>query len=155
MQDLHIRTAAAADAPVIAAFNLAMARETEHLELDPARLRAGVEAVLADAAKGFYLVAESGGRVVGQLMITFEWSDWRNGNFWWIQSVYVDPEARGLGVYRRLYQHVRGAADARGNVCGIRLYVERENVRAQEVYRRQGMSAAPYEMYEVDLVLRR
>ena len=88
-------------------------------------------------------------------MITFEWSDWRNGNFWWIQSVYVAPEARGSGVYRRLYEHVREAAVEAGNVCGLRLYVERANRRAQEVYQRQGMRAAPYEMYEVDFVIGR
>jgi ribosomal protein S18 acetylase RimI-like enzyme len=155
MLELRIRGALPEDAPVIAGFNAAMALETEHLTLDPVRLRAGVEAVLADAAKGFYFVAEEDGQVVGQLMITFEWSDWRNGNFWWIQSVYVQPETRGLGVYRRLYEHVRSAAADAGNVCGIRLYVERENKRAQEVYRRQGMRAAGYEMYEVDLVIRR
>ena len=156
MEDLRIRRAISSDAPVIAAFNAAMARETEHLELDPIRLLTGVEAVLADPAKGFYTVAESGGgQVVGQLMITFEWSDWRNGNFWWIQSVYVDAPARGTGVYKRLYEHIRHAAAEAGNVCGLRLYVERDNTRAQEVYRRQGMQATAYRMFEVDFVIGR
>ena len=156
MDELRIRQAEPRDAGTIAAFNAAMAQETEHLELDPQRLRAGVDAVLSDPAKGFYLVAEKGGgRVVGQLMITFEWSDWRNGNFWWIQSVYVDTDARGAGVYKRLYDAVRVAAGEAGNVCGIRLYVERDNTRAQEVYRRQGMHATAYEMYEVDFVIAR
>ncbi len=156
MDDLRIRRANTSDAATIAAFNAAMARETEHLELDPVRLLAGVEAVLADEAKGFYVVAESGtGRVVGQLMITFEWSDWRNGVFWWIQSVYVDQPARGAGVYKRLYEHIRSAATAAGNVCGLRLYVERDNSRAQEVYRRQGMQATAYQMFEVDFVIGR
>ena len=155
MDELRIRRAGMADAADIAGFNAAMARETEHLELDPARVRAGVEAALADEAKGFYLVAETGGRPVGQLMITYEWSDWRNGNFWWIQSVYVEPASRGLGIYRRLYGAVREAAEMAGNVCGIRLYVERDNTRAQDVYRRQGMHATAYEMYEVDFVLKR
>ena len=156
VDELRIRRGIPGDAPSIAGFNAAMARETEHLELDATRLRAGVDAVLADPAKGFYLVAENEDRrVVGQLMITFEWSDWRNGVFWWIQSVYVDPAARGAGVYRRLYQHVRQAAADAGNVCGLRLYVERENTRAQEVYRRQGMRATAYDMYEVDFVIDR
>jgi ribosomal protein S18 acetylase RimI-like enzyme len=156
MQELRIRRAAVQDGEIIAAFNAAMARETEHLELEPARLRAGVAAVLSDESKGFYLVAEDGaGAVVGQLMITFEWSDWRNGVFWWIQSVYVAPEARGAGVYRRLYDEVKCAASAAGNVCGIRLYVERDNRRAQEVYVRQGMRATAYDMYEVDFVIGR
>ena len=156
MDDLRIRRAVPGDAAAIADFNAAMARETEHLELDAPRLRAGVEAVLADAGKGFYLVAENADRrVVGQLMITYEWSDWRNGVFWWIQSVYVEPVARGTGVYRRLYEQVREAAAGAGNVCGLRLYVERENTRAQEVYRRQGMRPTAYEMYEVDFVIGR
>ena len=156
MDDLRIRRAISSDAPVIATFNAAMARETEHLELDPVRLLAGVEAVLSDPAKGFYTVAESNaGNVVGQLMITFEWSDWRNGNFWWIQSVYVDAPARGTGVYKRLYEHIRHAAAEAGNVCGLRLYVERDNTRAQEVYRRQGMQATAYQMFEVDFVIGR
>lgn len=155
MGELRIRPALLGDAATIAEFNRAMARETEHLELDPVRVRAGVEAVLGDPAKGFYLVAESGGRVVGQLMITFEWSDWRNGSFWWIQSVYVDAAARGAGVYKRLYEQVRTMAAEAGNVCGLRLYVERDNKRARDVYYRQGMRPTAYEMYEVDFVLER
>lgn len=155
MDELRIRLAELPDAAVIAGFNAAMAKETEHLELDADRLRAGVEAVLSDSSKGFYFVAESTGGVVGQLMITFEWSDWRNGNFWWIQSVYVDTPARGSGVYKKLYTFVREAAAEAGNVCGIRLYVERDNTRAQEVYRRQGMHATAYRIYEVDFVIGR
>jgi ribosomal protein S18 acetylase RimI-like enzyme len=93
--------------------------------------------------------------VVGQLLITFEWSDWRNGCFWWIQSVYVDVRARGAGVYKRLYEHVQGLAAEAGDVCGLRLYVERDNQRAREVYQRQGMRQAPYCMYEIDFVLGR
>ena len=152
----NIRLATAADAAVIASFNAAMARETEHLELEPDRLRQGVEAVLSDPAKGFYLVAEEGdARVTGQLMITYEWSDWRNGVFWWIQSVYVAPEARGRGIYRQLFARVREEAAAKGNVCGLRLYVERDNRRAQAVYVKQGMRATAYDMYEVDFVIGR
>jgi ribosomal protein S18 acetylase RimI-like enzyme len=156
MDELRIRRGQARDAATIVAFNAAMAHETEHLALDLERLQRGVVAALSDPAKGFYLVAETAaGRVVGQLMITFEWSDWRNGNFWWIQSVYVATDARGAGVYKRLYEAVRRAADEAGNVCGIRLYVERDNKRAQEVYRRQGMQPTAYEMFEVDFTIQR
>ena len=153
--NLTIRPATASDAETIAAFNAAMARETEHIELDPKRLLDGVQAVLADRSKGFYTVAEAGGRVVGQMMITFEWSDWRNGVFWWIQSVYVDPDFRSQGVFKQLYGHVAGRAKSAGDVCGLRLYVERDNSRAQQTYQGLGMTKTPYEVYEVDFVLRR
>ncbi|MBM3794810.1 MAG: GNAT family N-acetyltransferase [Acidobacteria bacterium] len=157
MPKLSIRRATPADAEVIVRFNQAMARETEHLELDSARVEPGVAAVLEDASKGLYWLAidEASGAVVGQLMITYEWSDWRNGVFWWIQSVYVDPAARGQGVYRALYDHVKAEAASSGGVCGIRLYVERENRRAQAVYEKQGMRATDYLMYEVDFVIQR
>jgi ribosomal protein S18 acetylase RimI-like enzyme len=152
---MQIRPAAAADLDALAAYNAAMALETEHLELDLERLRAGVKAVLDDAAKGFYLVAEEAGEVAGQLLITYEWSDWRNGVFWWIQSVYVRPESRGRGVYSTLYSDAVRRAREAGNVCGLRLYVERENRRAQAAYRKLGMNPAVYEMYETDFVLPR
>jgi ribosomal protein S18 acetylase RimI-like enzyme len=139
--------------------NAAMALETEGLALDRLRLRAGVGAVLDDPEKGFYLVAEGevGARrgVLGQLMVTFEWSDWRNGVFLWIQSVYVWPEARRQGTYRRLYAELRRIATARGDVSGIRLYVERENRKAQATYAALGMKRAHYDMFEVDFVLER
>ena len=150
-----IRPAIASDAETIAAFNAAMARETEHMELDQTRLLEGVRAVLADSSKGSYTVAEADGRVVGQMMITFEWSDWRNGVFWWIQSVYVRPDFRSRGVFKRLYGHVAEQAKSAGDVCGLRLYVERENSRAQQTYQHLGMTKTPYEVYEVDFVLRR
>ena len=101
--NIQIRRATTADAARIADHNAAMARETENVQLDPERLRLGVDAVLNDSAKGFYTVAEAEAQVVGQMMITFEWSDWRNGTFWWVQSVYVQPEYRRRGLYRRLY----------------------------------------------------
>jgi ribosomal protein S18 acetylase RimI-like enzyme len=88
-------------------------------------------------------------------MITYEWSDWRNGNFWWIQSVYVRPDARGRGVFRRLYQAVEEAARKSGESCGLRLYVEGENERAQRVYEGLGMKSTSYRFYEVDFVLQR
>ncbi|MBI1357290.1 MAG: GNAT family N-acetyltransferase [Acidobacteria bacterium] len=153
--DFAIRLAAPDDAPTLAAFNAAMARETEHLELDAERLLRGVRAVLDDPAKGFYLVAEEGGTVIGQLMITYEWSDWRNGVFWWVQSVYVRPESRGRGVYTTLYREAVRRAQAAGDVCGLRLYVEKENSRAQAAYRKLGMDETVYLMYETDFVLQR
>lgn len=145
-----VRPAVPGDAAVIAGFNAAMARETEHLELDPARLLAGVEAVLADPAKGFYLVACDGERVIGQLMITYEWSDWRNGNFWWIQSVYVESAWRARGVFRTLFREAERMARESGSSCGLRLYVEAENRRAQRVYEGLGMREVSYRFYQVD-----
>jgi GNAT superfamily N-acetyltransferase len=150
-----IRPSNPADAPVIAGFNARLAQETEHLQLDPARLRAGVDAVLADANKGAYWVAEAAGEVVGQLMITFEWSDWRNGSFWWIQSVYVRADWRLRGVFKALYQHVHQQARSRNEVCGLRLYVERDNQRARQLYQRLGLRPTSYELYEVDFRIAR
>ena len=110
----------------------------------------GVRAVLGDAERGLYFVAESGGNLIGQMMVTREWSDWRNGWFWWIQSVYVKPEFRQHGVYRRLHEHVERTARATAGVCGLRLYVEHENERAQRVYERLGMARTTYRMFETD-----
>ena len=153
--DIHIRRATVADAEIIAQHCAAMAAETENLALDRDRLRRGVEAVLQDPSKGFYTVAEADGVVVGQMMVTLEWSDWRNGTFWWLQSVYVQPEYRRRGVYRQLYERVFEEARARKDICGLRLYVSQENASAQQVYARLGMKQAHYEMYEVDFVLER
>ncbi len=153
--NMIIRGATPADAETIAAHNAAMAAETEGLERDRGRLAEGVRAVLEDASKGFYTVAEVNGQVVGQMLITLEWSDWRNGTFWWVQSVYVRPEHRRRGVYRRIYQRVMEQAKALGNVCGFRLYVDKQNSRAQKVYEHLGLRMTNYEMYEVDFVLRR
>jgi ribosomal protein S18 acetylase RimI-like enzyme len=143
-----IRAATPADVETIASFNEAMATETEGKTLDPSTIRAGVRGLFARPDLGFYIVAEDGGRIVGQLMITYEWSDWRDGVFWWIQSVYVRPEVRGKGVYRALHGHVRAMAKDAGGVCGFRLYVERENAAAQETYRRLGMHETPYVLFE-------
>jgi ribosomal protein S18 acetylase RimI-like enzyme len=107
-----------------------------------------VEKALADPARGRYFVAEAGGEAVGALLVTTEWSDWRDGWFWWIQSVYVARERRGRGVYSALHEHVRAAALASGEVIGLRLYVERENARAQRLYRRLGMAETYYRLYE-------
>jgi ribosomal protein S18 acetylase RimI-like enzyme len=151
MSDLVLRRALPEDADAIAAFNLAMARETEAKALDPATLGRGVRALLADESKGFYLLAARDGRAVGQLMVTFEWSDWRNGVFWWIQSVYVTPASRRQGVYRALHQQVVAEARRAGGVCGLRLYVAKANRAAQSTYRALGLSPTCYDMYEIEL----
>ena len=143
-----VRDATEADAPKIVEFQLAMAKETEGIELDRETCTRGVAAVFSDATLGRYFVAAQDGVVVGSLMITYEWSDWRNGVFWWIQSVYVRPEFRGKGIYRALHAHVRTMAKAAGGVCGFRLYVEKENAAAQETYRRLGMHETPYVLFE-------
>ena len=155
MADITIRLAAAADAEFLVRGNASMALETEHLSLDLDRLRDGVHAVFEEPARGVYYIAEIGGRRVGQMMITYEWSDWRNGTFWWIQSVWVEPDARGQGVFKALYAHVEKLARADGRVCGLRLYVENENERAQGTYERCGMKRTVYQMFEVDFVLGR
>ena len=152
MKDLSspvaIRRGVAADADVIAAFNSAMALETEGKRLLPQVIAAGVRRLLAEPALGFYLVAEAAGEVVACLMVTTEWSDWRNGRFWWIQSLYVRPDWRRRGVFRALYAHVGRAAAAEADVCGFRLYVEHENREAQATYRKLGMQQTDYLLFE-------
>ena len=144
-----VRPATSGDVAVITEFNRRLAEETEDKALDEAVVRAGVAAALADpAAKGPYFVAEDGGAVVGQVQITYEWSDWRNGWFWWIQGVYVRHEARGRGVFRALYGHVVSLARADPSVIGLRLYVETDNTPAQQTYERLGMVKMPYYLYE-------
>lgn len=145
---MNIRPAKKEDAAALVEFNQAMALETEGRRLDSQTLRNGVEAVFQADDKGFYVVAEEAGKIVGGLMVTFEWSDWRNGWFWWIQSVYILPEARGKKIYSRLYEFVKDEARARKDVCGFRLYVEKENLHARKVYEKLGMEASHYLMYE-------
>ena len=145
---MNIRIAESQDAAALIEFNQAMAIETEGKHLDPDVLRKGVEAVFADPQKGFYVVAEDTGTIVGGLMVTYEWSDWRNSWFWWIQSVYIRPEARGQRIYSRLYDFVKERAARNGNVCGFRLYVETDNTHAQRVYEKVGMQSSHYAMYE-------
>ena len=145
---MNIRQAHQSDAASLIEFNQAMALETEGKQLDSKILESGVNSVFQDEKKGFYVVAESDDKIVGGLMITFEWSDWRNAWFWWIQSVYILPEFRGQGIYRKLYEFVVNKAKEQGNVCGFRLYVERENTRAQKVYEKLGMETSHYLMYE-------
>jgi GNAT superfamily N-acetyltransferase len=145
---LTIRRATPADAAVVCEFNAALARESEGKELDPTTLAAGVRAALADPAKGVYAVAERGGEVVGQMMLTYEWSDWRNGWFWWVQSVYVRADARRSGVFRALYRAVHTQAAADPAVIGLRLYVERENAHARATYAALGMGETTYGLME-------
>ena len=144
---LSIRPAVPADLPALCAWNAAMARETEGLELDAAVLARGVRAVFEQPQRGFYLVAERDGAAVGGLLVTFEWSDWRCGDYWWIQSVYVAPAARRGGVFRALHAEVARRARAAG-AARLRLYVEIDNRRAQATYERLGMRRCHYAMYE-------
>ena len=150
-QQIEIRTASAADVETVTRFNIAMALETERLGLEESVVRAGVTKVLTDAGRGFYLLACVGPEVIGQLMITFEWSDWRDGWLWWIQSVYVRPERRGMGIFRALYEHLEELATARGDVMGLRLYAYRGNINAHAVYRALGMRGGHYEVFEGSL----
>lgn len=145
---MQIRLARRSDAAAMVEFNQAMALETEGKRLDTAVLTAGVESVFGDEKKGFYVVAEETSGIIGGLMVTYEWSDWRNGWFWWIQSVYILPEHRGKKIYCKLYEFVKELAQTNGNVCGFRLYVEKENVNAQRVYEKLGMEETHYLMYE-------
>jgi GNAT superfamily N-acetyltransferase len=145
---LSVRRAAAPDLPTIVDFNRRLARESEGKTLDPAVLTAGVTAALADPAKGPYYLAMDGGEIVGQMQITFEFSDWRNGWFWWVQGVYVRADARRRGVFRALYEHVREQAKLAGNVVGLRLYVEPSNHVARKTYESLGFAPAGYLLLE-------
>lgn len=145
---IRIRRAGLRDAPRLVEFNLAMALETERKALFSEVVTAGVRHLLRNPGSGFYVIAETGTQAAGSLMITMEWSDWRNGSFWWIQSVYVRPRFRRRGVYRRLYRYVQDLAAKNRAVCGFRLYVERENRRAQAAYRAAGMAETRYLLFE-------
>jgi len=150
MSDITIRDAAPGDEATIVDFNTRMAMETEGRPLARELIEAGVAAVLRDSARGRYWVAEIDDRVVGQLLVTFEWSDWRNGTFWWIQSVYVEDGYRRAGVFSALYRHVEKLSRQNREVCGLRLYVDEHNHRAQDTYRALGMSAPGYLVMELD-----
>ena len=145
---MKLRLAGNADADTLVEFNCAMALETEGKQLLPEVAGAGVRGLLGKRGSGFYVVAEAEGKVVGALLVTKEWSDWRNGDFWWIQSVYVRPESRRKGIYKALYRHVQQLAAQDPAVCGFRLYVERENTRAQQIYRALGMNETRYLVFE-------
>ncbi len=145
---IEIREANTDDANTIAGFNQLIARETEGKELDEKTILAGVSRLLADRSRGRYWLAEVDGRVVGQTMVTYEWSDWRNGNVWWIQSVYVLGEFRRQGIFSALYAAVESLAREDQDACGIRLYVEKQNKRAQATYRALGMQGDTYLVME-------
>ncbi|MFN8394348.1 MAG: GNAT family N-acetyltransferase [Bacteroidia bacterium] len=147
---ITVRPATMDDHALIVANNQAMAMETENRRLEDAIVQAGVRNLLLDSSKGFYLVAEWEGRPVGNLMITREWSDWRNGDMWWFQSVYLKPEGRGKGVFSAMFRTVEDMARAEG-VKELRLYVERDNHSAQKVYSKLGMKHSHYDMWEMEL----
>ncbi|KAB8335808.1 GNAT family N-acetyltransferase [Scytonema tolypothrichoides VB-61278] len=146
-----IRLAKPDDLDVLVEFNRAMARETEDKDLCLDILTAGVETLLKNPILGFYVVAENQNKVTGSLMVTTEWSDWRNGIFWWIQSVYVHPDFRRQGIYRQLYEFVKEKARNQQNelrICGFRLYVEHQNTVAQKTYEALGMKDTGYMIFE-------
>jgi GNAT superfamily N-acetyltransferase len=156
---LNVRLARPEDAATISSFSAAMALETEGRRLDLDRLHRGTIALIETPARGFFIVAEleQGDRrqLLGQLMVTYEWSDWRNGVFWWVQSVYVAPAWRRHWVYRTIHDYTMARAQADPQVCGIRLYVEQDNLTAQTVYQRVGLAPSGYAVYEQDFVLER
>jgi GNAT superfamily N-acetyltransferase len=145
---LIVRQAGPADLQVVVEFNRLLAEESEGKKLEAAVLRPGVAAVLADPRKGLYFLAEEGANPVGQLGLTFEWSDWRNGWFWWIQSVYVRPDSRRKGVFRSLYGYIEDRAWRDPEVIGLRLYVEEGNTPAQATYAKLGLARTGYLVLE-------
>jgi GNAT superfamily N-acetyltransferase len=145
---LTIRRAGQADAPVVIDFNQRLAYESEGKTLDPALLEPGVKAGLEDPHKALYFLAEEDGRALGLTMITTEWSDWRNGWMWWVQSVYVRPEARRRGIFRALFDHIHKAARRDPGVAALRLYVEQDNKAAQQTYLQMGMAWTSYLVME-------
>ncbi len=150
MSEAVVRAATLLDVPTIVRFNQALAEETEGKHIDGATLTRGVRAMLDDPALGRYFIAETDRDAVGQIMLTSEWSDWRNGHFWWIQSVYVESSARGHGVFRGLYRHVETLAREADRVIGLRLYVENDNSRAISVYEALGMQPTGYRLMETE-----
>ena len=148
MSQINVRTTTAEDATIISQFNQQMAMETENKVLPPEIISRGVARLMDKPEYGFYLIAESDSRPVGTCMVTTEWSDWRDGLFWWIQSVYVQADFRRKGVYRQMYQTIQSLAAKEPDVCGYRLYVEKENTAAQKTYESLGMSATDYLLYE-------
>lgn len=147
-RELSVRVAERKDSQTLVNFNIAMAWETEQKRLEPAIVAEGVQRLLGNPQCGFYVVAETADQIVGSLMVTYEWSDWRCGLFWWIQSVYVQPDYRRRGVFSSLYQFLKDRASREPDLCGFRLYVQRSNRTAQEAYGSIGMKQTPYKVYE-------
>jgi GNAT superfamily N-acetyltransferase len=145
---LSVRTGQKKDIDTLTKFNIALARETEQKELSPHTVVQGLQMLFNNPKYGFYIVAEIDDEVVGCCMVTYEWSDWRCGLFWWIQSVYVKPEFRRQGIFRKLYEFLKEKASQEKNVCGFRLYVEKANHAGKNTYAVVGMKEAPYEVYE-------
>ena len=145
---IHVRDAEPGDLETIVRFNQNLASESEHKTLDHDTVTLGVKDGLSDTNKCRYFIAEVEGQVVGQTMITLEWSDWRNGYFWWIQSVYVEPDFRRRGIFSTLHHHIRKLAQNEKNVCGIRLYVYHDNDRAIQTYKQLGMTVTDYHLCE-------
>jgi GNAT superfamily N-acetyltransferase len=146
--ELSVRIAERKDSEMLAKFNTAMAWETERKKLNPATVAEGVQRLLENSQHGFYLVAEAADQIVGSLMVTYEWSDWRCGQFWWIQSVYVEPDHRRRGVFTKLYQFLKEKASRDSAVCGFRLYAQDTNRTAQNTYASAGMKQTSYRVYE-------
>jgi len=147
---IHIRYGELRDVHILRDFNIAMAKETESKKLDPEIADKGVKNLINHPERGFYLMAECGTKIAGSLMITREWSDWRNGFFWWIQSVYVLPEFRRIGIFKSLYQKVQTLAKKEKDVCGLRLYVDRDNKPAIQTYLALGMQETDYLLFETE-----
>lgn len=147
-EDVHVRTGEEGDAAALTGFNIAMALETEAKVLTLEVVSNGVRTLLKNPEYGFYVIAETSGEIVGSLMVTTEWSDWRDGEFWWVQSVFVRRDYRRQGIYRKLYEYIKAKAAKRRNVCGFRLYVERDNGVAQQAYAKLGMSETFYKVFE-------
>ncbi|VVB59669.1 Acetyltransferase (GNAT) family protein [uncultured archaeon] len=147
---MKIRTAKIRDAEAITTYNISLAKESENIPLNPDTVLVGVKALLSDKNKGFYLVAEENDTIIGQLMITYEWSDWRNKSIWWIQSVYVQKEWRKKGVFTKLLDYIKQKARKQGVVL-LRLYMHRQNKSAQKVYKKSGWKQEPYEVYRLPL----
>lgn len=143
-----IRPAVPADAATIARFQEQMAKETEGITLDAEVVGKGVNSIFGDSSRGIYYVLEVEGRIIASLLITYEWSEWRNGQVWWIQSVYVEKDFRGQGIFKRLYAYIQSLAASDENICGIRLYVDNTNTAAQKVYQSIGMNGDHYKVYE-------
>ena len=146
--NLSIRIGQEKDIDTLVKFNIVLARQTEHKQLSPPIVNQGLQMLFKNPQYGFYVVAEIADEIVGCCMVTYEWSDWRCGLFWWIQSVYVRPEFRRRGIFRKLYEFLKEKASQEQNVCGFRLYVEQSNRTGQNTYSAVGMKEALYKFYE-------